>query len=325
MESVLVTGGAGYVGSHTCKALARSGYEPVVFDNLCRGHREAVRFGPLEVGDIADTQALIRCMRAYRITAVLHFAAFAYVGESMDDPGLYFRNNVAGSLSVLTAMKAAGVRDIVFSSTCAVYGHSDGRPISEDTPLAPINPYGESKLMVEHELRWYRICHDMRYVALRYFNAAGADLEGEIGERHEPETHLIPLTIQAALGQGPPLKIFGNDFKTPRGTAIRDFIHVADLAEAHILALAHLRRGGESRAFNLGTGRGHEVADVVDMVGQISGRSVPVIRADRRLGDPAELVANPTLASRILGWTPQSSDLTTMISSAWSWHEKNGR
>ena len=322
MESVLVTGGAGYVGSHACKALARSGYQPIVFDNLCRGHREAVRWGPLEVGDIADTDALIRCMTAFRVTAVLHFAAFAYVGESMENPGLYFRNNVAGSLSVLTAMQAAGVRDIVFSSTCAVYGQSDGAPISESMPLAPITPYGESKLMVERELRWFGACHGLRYVALRYFNAAGADLDSEIGERHQPETHLIPLAIQAALGQGPPLKIFGTDFDTPRGTAIRDFVHVADLADAHVRALEHLRRDGESQALNLGTGYGHEVADIVDTVGEIAGRPVPVILTEKRAGDAAALVANPALAASILGWTPRSSDLPAIISSALRWHEK---
>lgn len=254
--SVLVTGGAGYIGSHACKALARAGFRPIAYDNLSYGHTGAVKWGPLVDGDIADGPRLRAVLSAERVVAVMHFAAFAYVGESMSDPAKYFRNNTTGTLALLDAMRDVGVDRMVFSSTCATYGIPGEVPISESAPQRPVNPYGESKLMIERVLDWYDQAYETKSVCLRYFNAAGADLDGEIGEDHEPETHLIPLAIKAALGQGPALSIFGTDYPTPDGTAIRDFIHVEDLAEAHVQALRHLLHGGQSLKLNLGTGRG---------------------------------------------------------------------
>src|SRR3954469_25737092 len=244
-KSILVTGGAGYVGSHACKALAAAGYRPVVYDNLSRGHAEAVRWGPLVRGDLHDRARLVEAMRAHRVTAVMHFAAFAYVGESVGCPELYYRNNVVGTLSLLDAMREVGVATIVFLSTCAVYGVPETVPIRETTAKAPLNPYGDTKLAIERVLHWYGAAHGLRYAALRYFNAAGTDPDGEIGENHEPETHLIPLILRAALGRGDPLRIFGTDYPTRDGTAVRDYIHVADLADAHVRALARLAAGSE--------------------------------------------------------------------------------
>jgi UDP-arabinose 4-epimerase len=324
-QSVLVTGGAGYIGSHACKILARAGYQPVVFDNLSRGHRQAVRWGPLVEGDLADRERLVMALQTHSVSAVVHFAAYAYVGESVADPALYYRNNLAGTLSLLEAMRAARVDKIVFSSTCATYGIPEGIPIRETAPQLPVNPYGETKLAIERALRWYGEAYDLRSVSLRYFNAAGADSEGEIGERHEPETHLVPLVLQAALGQRSHIDIYGSDYPTADGTAIRDYIHVEDLAEAHLRALEHLCSGRESAALNLGTGRGHSVREVITAAETVSGRAVPWRNAARRAGDPPILVADPSLAAKRLGWRAQRSDLDTIIGTALAWHESRIR
>ena len=319
---VLVTGGAGYVGSHACKALATAGYLPVTFDSLVHGHRSAVRWGPLIVGDLGDDRALETAFGSHRYAAVVHFAAYAYVGESMREPGKYFRNNVVNSLRLVDAALAAGVRHLVFSSTCATYGLPDSLPISEAQPQRPVNPYGESKLFVERALHWNDVAHGLRSVALRYFNAAGADLDGEIGEAHDPETHLIPLAIEAAMGHGGPLQIFGTDYATADGTAVRDFIHVSDLAVAHVRALDHLLAGGESMALNLGTGVGHSVREVVASVERACGYPVPVAYAPRREGDPPILVADAARARNLLDWSPRHSALDTIVQSAWQWHSR---
>ena len=316
---VLVTGGAGYVGSHACKALAAAGFVPVVLDSLVHGHRRAVRWGPFVQGDLADADLLRRTLAAYRIEAVLHFAAFAYVGESMQQPEKYFRNNVINTLSLLEAMQAAEVRRIVFSSTCATYGVPDTLPLAEDHVQRPANPYGESKLFIERALGWHGVAHGLRSVCLRYFNAAGADPDGEIGEDHDPETHLIPLAIDAALGRRAPLQVFGTDYATPDGTAIRDFIHVTDLADAHVRALAYLIAGGESTALNLGTGRGHSVLQVAAAVERATGRPVPMQDQPRRAGDPPALVADPRRANEVLQWHPRHSALETIVETAWRW------
>ena len=324
-NAILVTGGAGYVGSHACKALADAGYRPVVFDNLARGHREAVRWGPLVEGDLHDAARVAAALRDHDVTAVMHFAAFAYVGESVGDPETYYRNNVGGTLALLEAMRRAGVGTIVFSSTCAVYGVPDRLPISETTPKAPLNPYGETKLAIERALHWYAGAYGMRFAALRYFNAAGADPGGEIGEDHDPETHLIPRVLRAALGTGDPVEVYGTDYPTADGTAIRDYIHVADLGEAHVRALDHLGAGGENGAMNLGTGQGCSVRQVIAAVERIAGRPVSFRETARRPGDPPELVADPGLARTRLGWQPRHSDLDTIIQTALAWERRAGR
>lgn len=321
-RAVLVTGGAGYIGAHTCKALALAGYFPVTLDNLVHGHKQAVRWGPLVEADIRDRARVRQTIDQYRIDAVLHFAGFAYVGESMRDPGKYFDNNVAASLALLEAVRASGIAHFVFSSSCATYGIPLSVPIGEDQAQQPINPYGESKLMMERALHWYGLAHGMGTVALRYFNAAGADPDGEIGEDHDPETHLIPLAIGAALGSRPPLEVFGTDYPTPDGTAVRDYVHVSDLAQAHVRALEYLYAGAASRAFNLGTGRGHSVREVVAAVERVAGRAVARREAPRRPGDPASLVAAPGSARELLAWTPLRSDLETIITTAWRWHTR---
>jgi UDP-arabinose 4-epimerase len=320
--SILVTGGAGYIGSHAAKALARAGYEPVTYDNLGRGHREAVKWGPLVVGELADRALLAETLRRHKIAAVMHFAAFAYVGESVAEPALYFRNNVANSLVLLEAMAEAGVGRIVFSSTCATYGLPETMPIAEDAPQHPVNPYGESKLMIERMLHWLGEARGLAFAALRYFNAAGADPDGEIGEAHDPETHLIPLVLDAALGRRAAIDIFGTDYPTPDGTAIRDYIHVHDLAEAHVLALAHLLQGGASLALNLGTGEGHSVRAVIAAAERVTGRPVARRETARRPGDPPILVADARKAQAVLGWTPRRSGLDDIIASAWRWHTR---
>jgi UDP-glucose-4-epimerase GalE len=323
-RSILIVGGAGYIGSQTAKLVARSGDQPVVFDNLSTGHEWAVRWGPLERGDLADRDQVRAVIERHKVTAVIHFAAHAYVGESVAHPRKYFRNNVANTLNLLDAMLDAGVKQIVFSSSCTVYGDGPGGPLSEDLPTAPVNPYGDSKLMVEKVLRWYGQAYGLGWVALRYFNAAGADPDGEVGEVHDPETHLIPLAIDAALGRRPPLKVFGTDYPTPDGTAIRDYIHTADLADAHLRALGHLERGGEARAFNLGTGRGHSVREVVNAVARIGGRPVPHVDSPRREGDPPALVADAGRAAGVLGWRPRFPALDTIVEHAWKWHNRPG-
>lgn len=320
---VLVTGGAGYIGSHTAKALARAGFAPIVLDNLTVGHRQAVRWGPLVVGDLGDADLVRALLVDERIDAVIHFAACAYVGESVTQPQRYFRNNVTNSLALFDAMLDAGVRHIVFSSTCATYGTPLRLPIDEDHPQAPLSPYGESKLFVERVLHWYGLAHDLRWVALRYFNAAGADPDGEIGEVHDPETHLIPLAIEAALGRRSSLKIYGTDYQTPDGTAIRDFIHVADLASAHVQALQHLLSNGASLAINLGTGHGHSVKEVIETIETTSKLKIPVRFGARRDGDSPALVANARRARSVLGWSPQYPDLRAIVESAWQWHTRN--
>lgn len=324
-QAVLVTGGAGYIGAHACKVLAQAGWRPIVFDNLSRGRREAVRWGPLVEGDLADRARLGAVLAEHRVGAVMHFAAYAYVGESVADPALYYRNNLGGTLSLLEAMRDAGVGEIVFSSTCATYGTPDRVPIGESAPQRPVNPYGETKLAIERALHWYGTAYGMRAAVLRYFNAAGADHDGEIGECHEPETHLIPLVLQAALGHRPQIDIYGTDYPTPDGTAIRDYVHVHDLAIAHLRALERLRQGGASIAVNLGTGSGHSVREVIAAAEVVSGRTIPARAAPRRSGDPPALVADPSLAAEILGWRARHSDLDTIIRTAFAWQTSASR
>jgi UDP-glucose-4-epimerase GalE len=302
--------------------LARAGYQPVVFDNLSRGHREAVRWGPLIEGDLADRKRLIMALKTHRVAAVMHFAAYAYVGESVADPAMYYRNNLGGSLSLIEAMRETRVDKIVFSSTCATYGILADSPIGESAPQLPVNPYGETKLAIERALRWYGEAYGLRSVSLRYFNAAGADPEGEIGELHEPETHLVPLVLQTALQQRSRVDIYGTDYPTPDGTAIRDYIHVEDLAEAHVRALEHLCAGRESTALNLGTGRGHSVREVIAAAESVCGRAIPRREAPRRAGDPPMLVADPSRAAEQLGWRAHRSDLRTIISTAFAWQKR---
>jgi UDP-glucose-4-epimerase GalE len=322
--AVLVTGGAGYIGSHACKALAGAGYTPVTFDSLIYGHREAVKWGPLIEGDLADRNLLNAVMRDYSIEAVVHFAAFAYVGESMQEPGKYFHNNVTNTINLLEAMRDNDIASIVFSSTCATYGMPQHLPIDESHPQVPVNPYGESKLFIEKALHWFGVAHGIRSVALRYFNAAGADPDGEIGEQHDPETHLIPLIIETALGQREAIDVYGTDYPTPDGTAIRDYIHVRDLAEAHVLALGYLFDEGESTCINLGTGQGYSVREVIDAVAKCSGRNITTRECPRRAGDPAELVADARRARQLLQWSPDWSSLEQIIETAFRWHEHGG-
>src|SRR5215213_296064 len=317
---VLVTGGAGFIGSHTCKALACAGWEPVVLDDLSMGHRGAVRWGPFIHGNVGNRGLLRQVMAEHHIEGVIHFAAHAYVGESVSEPRKYFHNNVANTLALLDAMMDVGVERIVFSSTCATYGLPESLPIGEDHPQRPVNPYGESKLFVERILQAYGHAYGLRWINLRYFNAAGADPEGELGEDHDPETHLIPLVIHAAFGQRPWIDVFGTDYKTSDGTAIRDFIHVTDLADAHVRALRHLRNGGESLALNLGTGTGYSVREVIATVERVGRCSVPVREAPPRPGDPPVLVADARRAQSVLAWQPRYADLDVIVGTAWDWH-----
>ena len=319
---VLITGGAGYIGSHTAKAVAALGWEPVTVDNLSRGHRWAVQWGPFHLVDLQDRERLDSVIRSIRPDAVIHFAASAYVGESVTDPAGYFRNNVVSTVNLLDCLVRNDVKVIVFSSTCAVYGTPDTLPVSEDADKNPLSPYGESKRMIEQMLPWYSTAHGMRWAALRYFNAAGADVEGQIGEYHLPETHLIPLVIDAALGLREHVDVMGTDYPTPDGTAIRDYIHVSDLAEAHIRALQMLvdQQTACGLTLNLGTGKGHSVREIVDAVTEISNHKVPVRFVQRRDGDPPHLYADPTRAKSLLGWTPRHSNLETIVESALRWH-----
>ena len=319
-RTVFVTGGAGYVGSHCCRAFAEGGWRVVVFDNLSRGWRDFVRFGELIEGDLMDQASIGAALAQVKPDLVAHFAALAYVEESVRDPGHYYANNVTGTLHLLDAMRAAGADKLLFSSTCATYGVPVRTPIDEGHPQAPINPYGRSKLMVEAVLADYAAAYDMRYVALRYFNAAGADPSGEFGERHEPETHVIPLAIAAAMNGQDTFRIFGDDFDTRDGTAVRDYIHVADLADAHPRALDYLHRGGQSDIFNLGTGVGTTVAEIAAAVERCSGRPLNRIMAGRRAGDPPALIASAEKARQVLGWEPKHSDIDNIIRTAWRWH-----
>jgi UDP-glucose-4-epimerase GalE len=325
-RSVLVTGGAGYIGSHAAKALSRSGYDVVVYDNLCAGHRGAVLDSRLVTGDIADVDAVRAALRSHDIFAVMHFAAFLDVGESVREPVRYYRNNVVGALGVLEAMAAESVRHFVFSSTCATYGEPIETPIPETHPQRPINSYGETKLAIERTLPHFERAYGVRSVALRYFNAAGADPDGELGEDHLPEIHLIPRAIDAATG-GPGLQVFGDDYPTPDGTCLRDYIHVTDLADAHVRALqvsADAPRW-QFTAYNLGTGRPNSVREVIEAVERVAERRVPWTLAPRRSGDPAALYAAASKARSELGWTPRHSDLESIVRTAWQWHQTHPR
>ena len=321
MDRILVVGGAGYIGSHCCLALAEAGFEPVVFDNLSTGRGGFVQWGPLVEGDVRDAAALKRVFGEFRPAAVIHFAALSLVGESTRDPGRYYDVNVGGTLRLLEAMRAASVNRLVFSSTCAVYGEPPKVPIDESTPHAPVSPYGNSKRCCEDMIADFDRAHGIRSVRLRYFNAAGADRGAVIGEWHDPETHLIPLVIDAALGRRADIQVFGTDYPTPDGTAVRDYIHVTDLAAAHVAALRYLLADGASVALNVGTGQGASVAQVIETVQSVSGRRVPTRAVGRRAGDPAVLTADPRQAEALLGWRAER-DLRTIVEDAWRWHSK---
>jgi UDP-glucose-4-epimerase GalE len=316
--NILVTGGAGFIGSHACKALAKAGYLPITYDSLSRGRREAVKWGPLEIGDIADIDRVKSVLDRYQPAAVMHFAAYAYVGESVEAPLLYYRNNVAGSMLLLQALMEFKPLPFVFSSTCATYGLPERLPISEDHPQRPINPYGTSKLVVEFMLSDLGVAHGLPWIALRYFNAGGSDPEREIGEMHDPETHLIPLVLTAARS-GKPIHIYGTDYDTPDGTGIRDYVHVTDIADAHLRALKYLLSGGSSCALNLANASGHSVKEVIATAESVCGRAIPVEFAKRRPGDPPKLVGSSERAHALLGWTPARSGLDIQIRDAWNW------
>lgn len=320
--NILVVGGAGYIGSHAVRFLLAAGHQVTVYDNLSRGHREAVPDGLLVEGELTDRPTLVSLLRDRQIDAVMHFAAFALVNESVNDPSVYYRNNVIAALELLDAMKEAEVKKIVFSSTTATYGEPDSMPISEDTPQDPINPYGFTKLVIERALADYANAYGFGYAALRYFNAAGAHPDGSIGEDHDPESHLIPVVLQVALGQRDHITIFGNDFDTPDGTCLRDYIHVDDLASAHLRALELIEPGKGIRA-NLGTGRGTSVQEIIEACRRITGHPIPTIMGDRRAGDPAELVADNRLAKKILDWTPQYQSVDAIVQTAWKWHQSH--
>jgi UDP-glucose 4-epimerase len=320
--NILVVGGAGYVGSHMVQSLLKSGYDVVVADNFSTGFRNALVGGNLVEVDIADAAALDVLFAAHRIDAVMHFASFIQVGESVVEPGKYYANNLAATLTMLQAMVRAEVKHFIFSSTAAVYGDPDYVPIDEAHPKKPINPYGRSKWMVEQVLEDFDRAYGLKSVCLRYFNAAGAEPAGRLGERHEPETHLIPLILQAASGRREAITVFGRDYDTPDGTCIRDYIHVADLVEAHALALDYLQQGGASAAFNLGNGNGFSVQQVIDTARQVTGRKIRVEDAERRAGDPPRLVADATRARQVLGWLPRFDDLKTIVAHAWAWEQQ---
>lgn len=324
--TVLVTGGAGYIGSHTCKALARAGWVPVTYDNLCRGSRDLVKWGPFEPGDIGDSERLTAVISRWMPVAALHFAGYGYVGESVEYPERYYGNNVVNGISMLDTMCAAGLGRIIFSSSCAVYGIAgDGLPITEDAQPRPINPYGESKRIIERVLADYQRAKGLNWVALRYFNAAGADPDGETGEIHDPEPHVIPRAILAALGRLPYLEVLGTDYPTSDGSAVRDYVHVSDIADVHVAALTYLMEGGEPRAFNIGGARGYSVFDIVRSVERVSGLTVPLRLGERRIGDPPILVANPGRAAEILNFRPTYADFDQMIGHAWRWFSTRSR
>jgi len=321
MEHVLVTGGAGYIGAHACKALKAAGFVPVAFDNLSTGWRDAVRFGPLQEGDLMDRASIDAAFEAYAPVAVMHFAALSLVGESMKDPGKYWRENVVGAANLADATVAAGCRNFVFSSTCATYGEPDGVLLDENTPQHPINAYGGSKMAIEQLLSDFEAAHGLRSVIFRYFNVAGADPEAEVGEQHMPETHLIPLMLDAIAGRRETLTIHGTDYATRDGTCVRDYVHVSDLVDAHVRGLEWLRSGKESRVFCLGSGKGFTVREVVDASGAVTNREVPIVDGPRRPGDAAVLVSGSDRAAEELEWRPKRSDLQTMIGDAWRWHQ----
>jgi UDP-glucose-4-epimerase GalE len=324
-DTILVVGGAGYVGAHACKELARAGLVPVVFDNLSTGHRDFVRWGPLVEGDVRDPDAVARALDRHGAAAVMHFAACAEVGQSLAEPAMYYENNVGGALSLLKAMRAVGCAEIVFSSSCAVYGEPAHVPIDESHPTAPVSPYGRSKRMVEEILADYGAAYGVRSIVLRYFNACGADPDAEIGERHRPETHLIPRAFLALQGRNPDFAIFGDDYATPDGTAIRDYVHVTDLARAHVSAQRLLTGGHAGGVFNLGTGNGHSVRQVVECIEAVTGRLVPREQRPRRPGDPGVLVANAARARAVLDFAPVVSDLESIVRTAWRWQQRDSR
>lgn len=320
--AILVCGGAGYIGSHINKQLHREGYETVVFDNLVYGHKEAVKWGTFEQGDLKNLDEIEKVFQKYQIDAVFHFAAYAYVGESVDEPEKYYYNNVANTLNLLHVMKKYGCKKIIFSSTCATYGEPERVPITEDMPQNPINPYGATKLMMERIFKDYHTAYGLQFVVLRYFNAAGADPDGEIGESHNPETHIIPLVLDAASGKRKDIKVFGTDYNTPDGSCIRDYVHVYDLATAHLLALHHLEAGKESDFFNLGNEKGTSVLEVIEAVRKVTGREFTVTLTDRRDGDPAKLVGSSAKAQKVLGWKPMYADIEKIVEHAWQWHQR---
>lgn len=320
--NVLVVGGAGYIGSHAVRYLSQRGHNVFVYDNLSRGHRESVPSDRLIVGEVADRRALVSAMKDHQIDAVMHFAAFALVNESVNDPSIYYRNNVIAALELLDAMREANVMKIVFSSTTATYGEPELIPIPETTPQQPINPYGFTKLVIEKALADYAAAYGLAYAALRYFNAAGADPSGEIGEDHDPESHIIPLVLQVALGQREKITIYGDDYPTPDGTCVRDYIHVLDLADAHLRALDRLEPG-KGICLNLGTGRGTSVREIVEACREVTGHPIPEVMGMRRAGDPPELVADSRRAQAELGWTPQYQDVRSIVETAWNWHRKH--
>ncbi|MFA6185121.1 MAG: UDP-glucose 4-epimerase GalE [Candidatus Shapirobacteria bacterium] len=319
---ILIVGGAGYIGSHINKELNKQGYTTVVFDSLIKGHKEAVKWGDFFQGDLGNIEDIRGVFKKYPIDAILHFAAFIEVGESVKDPQKYYKNNVANTLNLFQVMLENDVKKIIFSSTAATFGNPQYSPIDEKHLQIPINPYGQAKLMVEKILADYDVAYGLKYVALRYFNACGADLDGEIGENHNPESHLIPLILDAALGKREDIKIFGTDYPTTDGTCIRDYVHVTDLAQAHILALKKLIDGGESDSFNLGNGSGFSVKQVIEVAKKVTGVDFKVTEVDRRAGDPPELIADSKKAREILKWEPKYFDLETIISSAWNWHKQ---
>ncbi len=319
---ILIVGGAGYIGSHANKALHKKGYKTVVFDNLSTGHKEFVKWGKFFKGDLADKKRLRECFKKYCIKAVMHFSAFAYVGESVKDPAKYYINNVSNTLNLLEIMREHNVKHFIFSSTAATYGEPVKIPINEKHSQNPINPYGRTKKIIEDILKDYSHAYGLKYIALRYFNAAGCDADGEIGELHNPETHLIPLVLDVAIGKRRNIKIFGADYKTPDGSCVRDYIHVADLADAHIKALEYLFKGGKSDCFNLGNGKGFSVKEVIETARKITCKKIPIIETKRRAGDPAVLIASSAKAKKILGWKPQFNRLSFIIETAWNWHKR---
>ncbi|MEM8731299.1 MAG: UDP-glucose 4-epimerase GalE [Pseudomonadota bacterium] len=321
MKTVLVTGGAGYIGSHACKALKAAGFTPVTFDNFATGWREAVKFGPVEQGDLLDRSRLDEVFSAHKPVAVMHFAALSLVGEAMKLPGKYWRNNVMGSLNLIEAACAAGVERFVFSSTCATYGEHDNVVLDESTPQEPLNAYGASKRAIEDMLRDFEASDGLEHVIFRYFNVAGADPDGEVGEFHRPETHLIPIMLDALDGKRDALTVYGTDYDTPDGTCIRDYVHVCDLVDAHVLGLKWLQDGKGSRVFNLGTGAGFSVREVIDQSRVVTNREVPYTEGPRRAGDATKLVSGSSRAEEELGWTPTRSKMQTMIGDAWKWHQ----
>jgi len=323
LKTVLVTGGAGYIGSHTCKALSQAGFLPVTYDNLSTGHESAVKWGPFVHGDIADEHTLTETIKAFKPEAVLHFAADALVLESQQNPSKYYRNNVAGTLCLLETMRACAINQLIFSSTCSIYGAPKLSPITEDHALCPITPYGRSKWMAEQIMDDFDRAYGLKTVKLRYFNAAGADLDSDVGEQHNPETHLIPRAIQTALGLRKEIVVYGTDFETHDGSAVRDFTHVKDLADAHVLALEYLQNSGQSDVFNLGTGQGMSVFEIIDAIQKFSGMPFKVLLDKRHEGDPDILTADSQKAKRILQWVPKYSSLPTIIESAYKWHKSS--